>query len=76
MSSRTIGRITREQIYRKMESNDSHEIPDTDREETSEEPGLPSGQKNGSVQGRILQALNIDERTRRRETRQKSNSQD
>ena len=32
---------------RRMESNDSPESPD--REETSEEPGLPSGQKNGRV---------------------------
>ena len=32
---------------RKMESNDSPEIPD--REETSKELDLPSGQKNGGV---------------------------
>ena len=32
---------------RKMESNESPEMPD--REETSEEPGLPSGQKNGRL---------------------------
>ena len=32
---------------RKMESNDSPELPD--KGETSEEPGLPSGQKNGRV---------------------------
>ena len=32
---------------RKMESNDSPEI--ADRQETSEEPDLPSGQKNGRV---------------------------
>ena len=32
---------------RKMESNDSPDIPD--RGKTSEVPGLPSGQKNGSL---------------------------
>ena len=32
---------------RKMESNDSPDIPD--RGETPEEPGFPSGQKNGRV---------------------------
>ena len=32
---------------RKMESNDNPEIPD--RGETSEDPGLPSGQNNGEL---------------------------
>ena len=45
MSNRTTQNSKRGDI--KMESNDSPEIPD--REETSEEPGLPSGQKNGRV---------------------------
>ena len=34
---------------RSMESDDSHHIPD--RGETSEEPGLPSGQNNGEFNG-------------------------
>ena len=45
MSNRT--RQNNKRADRKVESNDSPEIPD--REETSEEPGLPSGQKNGRV---------------------------
>ena len=45
MSNRTRQNNTR--ADRKIESNDSPEIPD--REETSEEPGLPSGQRNGRV---------------------------
>ena len=50
---------------RKMESNDSPEIPD--RGETSETPGLPSGPPKNQVGvvGIILKALNIDERTGR-----------
>ena len=57
MSNRT--RQNNKEADRKMESNDSPEIPI--RRETSEEPGFPSGQKNG----RLLKGLNIDERTRR-----------
>ena len=45
MSNRT--RQNNKTADRKMESNDSPEIPD--REETSEEPDLPSNQKNGRV---------------------------
>ena len=45
MSNRT--RQNNKRADRKMESNDSPEIPD--REETSEESSLPSGQKNGRV---------------------------
>ena len=46
MSNRT--RQNNKRADRKLESKDSWpEIPD--REETSEEPGLPSGQKNGRV---------------------------
>ena len=69
MSNRT--RQNNKGADRKMESNDSPEI--TYRGETSEEPGLPSGQKNGRVYGRILKALNIDEfeRTIRREIRRR-----
>ena len=52
---------------RKMNSNDSPEIPD--REGTSEELGLPSGQNN--VSGSIFKPLNTDELTRRREICQK-----
>ena len=60
MSNRT--RQNNKGAGRKMESNGSPVLPDSG--ETSEEPGLPSGQKTGSVYGRILKALNIDERTR------------
>ena len=45
MSNRT--RQNNKTADRKMEPNDSPEIPD--REEASEVPGLPSGQKNGRV---------------------------
>ena len=45
MSNRT--RQNSKGADRKVESNDSPEIPD--RGETSEETGLPSGQKNGIV---------------------------
>ena len=45
MSTRT--RQNNKRADRKMESNDSPEIQD--REEKSEDPGLPSGQKNGRV---------------------------
>ena len=45
MSNRT--RQNNKGADRKMESNDSPEIPD--RGETSKEPGLPSSQKNGRV---------------------------
>ena len=45
MSNRT--RQNNKRAGRKMESNDSPEVPD--KEETSEEPGLPSGQQNGRV---------------------------
>ena len=45
MSSRT--RQNNKRADRQMESNDSPEIPD--KQETSEETGLPSGQKNGRV---------------------------
>ena len=45
MSNKT--RQNNKRADRKMESNDSPEIPDT--EETSEEPGLPSSQKNRRV---------------------------
>ena len=45
MSNRT--RQNNKRADRKMELNDSPEIPD--REETSEDPGLPSGQKNKSL---------------------------
>ena len=61
MNNRT--RQNNKRADRKMESNDSPEIPD--REETSEEPSLPSCQKNGRVYGRNLKALNIDKQTRR-----------
>ena len=67
MSNRT--KQNNKRADRMMESKDSPENPD--REETSEEPGLPSGQRNGRVKGGILKALNIDERTRRQEIRQK-----
>ena len=45
MSNRT--RQNNKRADRKMQSNDSPEIPN--REETSEEPGLPSGQQNERV---------------------------
>ena len=45
MSNRT--RYNNKRTDTKMESNDSPEIPD--RKETSEKPGLPSGQKNESL---------------------------
>ena len=45
MSNRT--KQNKKSIYRKMEFIDSPEIPDGD--DTSEEPGLPAGQKNGRV---------------------------
>ena len=45
MNNRT--RQNNKRADRKMKSNDSPEIPD--REQTSEEPGLPWGQKNGQV---------------------------
>ena len=45
MSNRT--RQNNKTADRKLESNDSPEIPD--RGETAEEPGLPSGQKNERV---------------------------
>ena len=54
MSNRT--RQNNKRAVRKMESNDSPEILDRGwwrGRWTSEEPGLPSGQKNG----RILKAL-------------------
>ena len=41
---------------RKVESNDSPEIPD--REEASEEPGLPSGKKNIKYRGTDQKARN------------------
>ena len=46
MSNKTIGRIRREQIERWNQLT-ALEIPD--RGDTSEEPGFPSGQKNGRV---------------------------
>ena len=45
MSNRT--RQNNKGTDRKVELNDSPEIPD--REEASEDPGLPSGQKNRKV---------------------------
>ena len=45
MSNRT--RQNNKGAGKQMESNDSPEIPD--RAETSAEPGLPAGQKNGRV---------------------------
>ena len=70
MSNRT--RQNNKGADRKMESNDSPEIPDRGGGGggTPEEPGLiTSGQKDERVQGRILTALIIDKRTRRREIR-------
>ena len=65
MSNRT--RKNNKRADKKMESNDSPDIPDSGSGETSEEPGLLLSQKNARVCGRILKALNIHERTRRRE---------
>ena len=67
MSNRT--RQNNKRADRNMESNDSPEFPD--RDETSEDPGLPSGQRTEELR-EILKALNIDGRTRRREIRQKN----
>ena len=47
MSDRT--RQNNERADRKVESNDSPEIPDRGRGETSEAPGLPSDQTNGGA---------------------------
>ena len=53
MSNRT--RQNKKRAGKKMESNDSPEIPD--RRETTEEPGFPSGQKQGGVYGRYFEII-------------------
>ena len=54
MSNRT--RQNNKGAERKMESNNSPEI--TNKGEKSEEPGLPSGQKNGTVLREDFESIN------------------